>query len=40
MIGWTFFAQKLVISKLLGIGLMIAGLVTINVFPLQGIDTV
>ena len=36
IIGWTFFGQKLDLSALIGIGLIIAGVVTMNVFSNSG----
>lgn len=36
MIGWGFFGQKLDIPALVGIGLIIAGVVMMNVFSSSG----
>lgn len=36
IIGWGFFGQKLDIPALIGIGLIIAGVVTMNVFSSSG----
>lgn len=36
VIGWTFFGQKLDLPALIGIGLIIAGVVTMNVFSNSG----